>query len=81
MLSSLNLCEETHLVLHVPAKVTVSPAAYLPCNIPDIPSAVKWDEESDEMTVPRFVIVYFNMEAQSVRLVRTNHPLKCPYMA
>lgn len=34
VLSTLNLSDETHLVLHLPPKVTVSRAEHKPCNLP-----------------------------------------------
>lgn len=51
-LSTLNLCGQTHLVLHTPTKVTVSPAEYLPCNIP----AFRKSSKSSEPDSPPRVI-------------------------
>lgn len=44
-LSTLNLCSEVHLVLATPAKVTVTAAEYLPCNIPAC--NIQDDDEND----------------------------------
>ena len=40
-------------MFHQPAKVTVSPAEFLPCNIPDIASQRKEDEDK-EFHMPRY---------------------------
>jgi len=74
ILSTLNLSSVTHLVFHVPAKVTVSPAEYLACNIPDIASQRK-EDENKEFHAPRAINVSdsFNQETSAPQISLNVH--------